>query len=40
MAAEVEFCAILTIRYKNPLLMGSAHDWVSENQPAEIPKGC
>ncbi len=40
MAAEVEFCAILTIRYKNPLLMGSAHDWVSENQPAEMPKGC
>ena len=38
MPANVEFCAILTIRYLKPSLMGSAHDWVSENMP-QLPSG-
>ncbi len=38
MSATVEFCAILNIRYLNPMLMGSAHDWVADNMP-EMPAG-
>jgi hypothetical protein len=39
MSEDVEFCAILTIRYLNPMLMGSAHDWVAQNMPSEMPQG-
>ena len=39
MSDNVEFCAILTIRYLNHLLMGSAHDWVAANMPSEMPQG-
>ena len=38
MSQNVEFCAILSIRYLNPALMGSAHDWVAQNMP-ELPEG-
>ena len=34
---NVEFVAILTLRYMEPHLMGLAHDWVEQNAPAEIP---
>ena len=34
---NVEFVAILTLRYMEPNLMGLAHDWVEHNAPAEIP---
>ena len=34
---DVEFVAILTLRYMEPHLMGLAHDWVEQNAPAEIP---
>ena len=33
---DVEFVAILTLRYMEPHLMGLAHDWVEHNAPAEI----
>lgn len=33
MTSGPEFCAFLTIRYLNPLLMGSAHDWIADNMP-------
>ena len=36
---DVEFVAILTLRYMEPHLMGLAHDWVEQNAPAEIPRG-
>ena len=35
----IEFCAFLNIRYLNPLLMGSAHDWAEDNMPNEMPDG-
>jgi hypothetical protein len=38
MSQGTEFCAILSIRYLNPLLMGSAHDWVNDNMPP-MPEG-
>ena len=34
---DVEFVAILTLRYMEPHLMGLAHDWVEQNAPEEIP---
>ena len=34
---DVEFVAILTLRYMEPHLMGLAHNWVEQNAPAEIP---
>ncbi|MCH1482844.1 MAG: hypothetical protein L7W95_03175 [Alphaproteobacteria bacterium] len=34
---DVEFVAILTLRYMEPHLMGLAHDWVEQNAPKEIP---
>ena len=30
---DVEFVAILTLRYMEPHLMGLAHDWVEQNAP-------
>ena len=36
---ELYFCAILSIRYLNPKLMGPAHDFVENNAPKEMPKG-
>ena len=33
MSENVEYCAILSIRYLKPALMGSAHDWVEQNMP-------
>jgi hypothetical protein len=39
MSHNIEFCAFLSIRYLNPLLMGSAHDWIDDNMPEEMPKG-
>ena len=33
MSENVEYCAILSIRYLKPSLMGSAHDWVEQNMP-------
>ena len=33
MSQGPEFCAFLNIRYLNPLLMGSAHDWIAGNMP-------
>lgn len=38
MSQGPEFCAFLSIRYLNPLLMGSAHDWVADNMPP-MPEG-
>ena len=38
MSQATEFCAFLSIRYLNPLLMGSAHDWIADNMPP-IPEG-
>ena len=38
MSQATEFCAFLSIRYLNPLLMGSAHDWIADNMPP-IPDG-
>ena len=34
---DMEFVAILTLRYLEPHLMGLAHDWVEQNAPTEIP---
>ena len=39
MSHNIEFCAFLSIRYLNPLLMGPAHDWIDDNMPEEMPKG-
>jgi hypothetical protein len=39
MSEDAEFCAILTIRYLNLMLMGSTHDWVAQNMPSEMPRG-
>ena len=39
MSHNVEFCAFLSFRFLNPLLMGSAHDWAKENTPEELPTG-
>ena len=39
MSQQTEYCAFMTIRYLNPLLMGSAHDWAKDNMPAEMPAG-
>ena len=39
MSKGIEFCAFLSIRYLNPLLMGSAHDWAEQNMPKEMPDG-
>ena len=39
MSEDAESCAILTIRYLNLMLMGSAHDWVAQNMPSEMPQG-
>ena len=39
MSPNVEFCAFLSIRYLNPLLMGPAHDWVDDNLPEQLPEG-
>ena len=39
MSENIEFCAFLSIRYLNPLLMGSAHDWAEQNMPKEMPDG-
>ena len=32
---DVEFVAILTLRYMEPHLMGLAHDWVEQNAPTD-----
>ena len=37
MSQNHEFCAFLSIRYLNPLLMGSAHDWIADNLPPPPP---
>ena len=39
MSEDAEFCAILTIRYLNLMLMGSAHERVAQNMPSEMPRG-
>ena len=36
---SAKFCVFLHIRYMNPNVMGIAHEYLEQNQPAKNPKG-